>query len=206
MCATQILCMWNKLICMLKTFGAIEHMGFSFDMCVTNNFALLQNLFYIRVISLFVVHSTSGTCMKQFCTIIALIIFICANVSNLMQMHIWPEQNCWSHTYQMKSPCAQLHQMFLTCILICFTCTIFVFWYIWSIWDSGIMVSMTSVADDYQFTVLRSESEDWLFQGQETFPKETRCLNYGLYFCDLVLNSSTKQALSHNNKDTVKPV
>ena len=39
---------------------------------------LLQNLFYIRVISLFVVHSTSGTCMKQFCTIIALIIFICA--------------------------------------------------------------------------------------------------------------------------------
>jgi hypothetical protein len=28
--------------------------------------------------------------------------------------------------------------------------------------------------------------------------KETRCLNYGLYFCDLVLNSSTKQALSHN--------
>ena len=26
---------------MLKTFGAIEHMGFSFDMCVTNNFALV---------------------------------------------------------------------------------------------------------------------------------------------------------------------
>ena len=50
---------------------------------------LLQNLFDLRVISLFVVHSTSYTCMKQFCTIIALIIFICAKCEQFLIWAIW---------------------------------------------------------------------------------------------------------------------
>ena len=33
-----------------------------------------------------------------------------SHMSNLMQMHIWPEQNSWSHTYQMKSPWLSQYQ------------------------------------------------------------------------------------------------